>query len=651
MRVHYVQKVALIFIMILNILLLGACNNPKEYTITYDTGTESSIESTSAFAGDAIFAPDDPVRDGYRFDGWYNNDNPFTFSVMPQEDIVLEANWSKFYTIFFDTDGGEAIDSIQIAEGDPINLPDDPEKPHNKFTGWDYNGTDFTLTTMPTGDVLLLATWTEASTITFEAIVYDRYLDENVLIEVDNLVEIAGEPITPPETPIYAEYKFVSWQLDGEPFDFSTMPEDDITLTADWLELSNLPVLFIDLYDHNGYTVPLQNVNRTQYVTSTITLENTASEFHLDGAEALFKGRGNGSWIDSGDKRGYRLKFEDDQSILGFPKSRHWVLLAGANFDDVTMLRNKLSFDMTNEIFTNIEYGSRSEWVDVYINGEYRGVYLIAEHLRVDEDRVDIESEYGELDTGFLIEYDAYASGTNGIDFFRVDGVRYAFSVHSPEPDEYLEDGFTEEQYRQQVTYIQGLVQDMVTAIMTKDFETFDEVADVASFVDMYILHEFFKNIDSGYSSFYIYRNPGGKLTAGPPWDFDATLGSTPSRGNGSPEGIFVALSVQAFSSRTANEMLITLYDTPEFYAVIEARWAELSPTIQTFIDETLTEEMVETYKFAIARNFVRWPTPQGYGTQKTQEECEEDWAMHIERLKDWMTDRRLWLDEEWSSE
>ncbi len=633
-------------------VVLSACNGgPPEYTITFDTMTEATIDPITAPAGEAIYKPDDPVREGYRFNGWQRDEDMFLFSVMPDEDIVLTADWSKYYTIFFDSDGGSMIDPIIIAEGDPIALDTEPTKDHFKFTGWNYNGNPFDLETMPSGDMMLTATWTPASTITFDAMVFDRYLGEYVEVDVPPIVEVAGEPISAPEIPEYLEYKFLSWQRNGIDYEFTTMPDNDITLTANWLQLSNLPALFIDLYEEDNTVVPLSTVTREIYETSTISLENTDEEFQIHNASALFKGRGEGSWWDSGDKRGYRLKFDEEQSILGSVPNRHWVLLAGANFDDVTMFRNKLAFNMTNEIFSNIDYATYNQWVDVYINGEYRGVYLLTEHVRVDEGRIDIESEYGELDTGYLIEYDAYAEGVPGIDFFRVDGVRYPFSMHYPEPDEFVENGFTSEQYRAQVTYIQGLVQNMVTAVMDKDFEAFGEYADIDSFIDMYILHEFFKNIDTGYSSFFIYREPGGKLTAGPPWDFDATLGSSPTRGNGSPLGIYVGLSVQAFSSRTASELLITLYDTPEFKTAVVARWTTLSPIIQAYIDDTLTEEMMETYRFAMGRNYVKWPSPQGYGPPTTQTEAEADWIMHIGRLRDWMTDRREWLDEEWAME
>ncbi len=635
---------------LLGVLLfaLSSCSEQKEFTITFDTLTNQHIESITTNEGQAIFEPDVPNREGYRFDGWFYQDEPFVFSIMPNKDLKLTAKWSQYFEIIFDVDGGSEMSPIMIAEGDDIILSEEPEKNHYKFFGWSYMDETFDLVKMPSENLNLKAVWVPASTITFQAVVYDRYIGDFVELSVKSIVEVPGTEITAPEIPEYPEYKFLKWQLDGLDYDFSTMPNEDLLLTAEWIELSNLPALFIDLYNQFGSSIPIEYVNRETYVNSSISLVNTDEIYELNQVEALFKGRGNGSWVDSGDKKGYRIKFDDQQSVLGNPSSKHWVILAGANFDDVTMLRNKLAFDMTNEIFTNIEYATSTAWVDVYFNNEYHGVYLICEHVRVDDDRINIDSEFGVLDTGYLVEYDAYASGVNGVDFFRVDGLKYPFTVKSPSPEDYLEESLTTTEYREQVSYIQTMVSQMVSAALNKDLEAFSEVADVNSFVDMYILHELFKNIDTGYSSFFIYRNPGGKLYAGPPWDFDATLGSTPTRGNGSPNGIYVGLAVQAFSPRTANELFISLYATPEFKDIIVSRWKEISSHIVNYINQTLTDEMIENYRFALGRNYVRWPSPQGYGSPISQENAEDNWVINVGKAKKWLLDRVIWLDGEW---
>jgi uncharacterized repeat protein (TIGR02543 family) len=640
----------LLFLFLVVIFLTG-CTQNRKVKIIFHTNTPEVIEPIEASPGEMIVAPTNPSREGYRFDGWMLHDQIYSFQVMPNETIELIAKWTPYYNIYFNSVGGTAVSSIKVAQGDSIVLPEEPKLERSRFLGWIHQDIQFVLTKMPGNDLNLVASWAPLARIYFDAQVHDRHLNETIHLDIAYIEEIIGSMILSTPKPEYPEYHFVSWQLNGLDYEFDLMHGEDITLTAKWIQLSNLPALFIDLFDETDNPIPIEAINREEYVTSIISLVNTSAEYRLNNLAALFRGRGNGSWIDAGDKKGYRIKFDKQQSLFGATKSKHWVILANANFDDVTMYRNKLAYNMASEIFTNIEYVTIAEWVDVYINQVYHGTYLLCEQVRVEDDRVDIESEYGILDTGYLVEYDAYAKGVNGVDYFRVTGLKYPFTMKSPSPDDFLAEGYTIDEYKAQVQYIQGLVSEMVSAILSKDFNRFIEYADANSFVDMYLLHELFKNIDTGYSSFYLYRAAGGKLFAGPPWDFDATCGSSPNRGNGSPNGIYVALSVQAFSSRTANEMLINLYATPEFKALIKTRWNQIVPAIEMFIQRTLTQEMIETNQYAMGRNFVKWPTPFGFGPVLSQEVSEANWGANILVLRKWMLDRVIWLTNEWNKE
>ena len=173
------------------------------------------------------------------------------------------------------------------------------------------------------------------------------------------------------------------------------------------------------------------------------------------------------------------------------------------------------------------------------------------------------------------------------------------------------------------------------------DFSTFASLVDIDSFVDMYILHELFKNTDTGWSSFYLYKKAGGKLFAGPPWDFDATVMGT--RGNTEPTGIYVADEVQTYSDFTASELYISLYKTPEFKKIINARWAVLSNLILDFINEQMNESVYEDLKTAMGKNFALWEE------NLTAEEAETWWVNNMESMKSWFLIRIEWLNREWS--
>lgn len=624
------------------VLLCVGCGNAHSgvATITYETETSEQIAPVTAKIGSKIYPPDEPEKSGYRFDGWTLDGQPFTFDVMPENDITLKAAWSKLYRLTFDANGG-AVDweSAEYTEGETISLPL-PTRAHYKFTGWYSGNALFTASAMPAKDVELQAGWVNAVTLYFNTGVEE--------ISVSPILEPEGTIISAPHVSSRSGYRLAYWESNGEKYEFTVMPAKDLTLRAVWIQLTNLPSLFIDLKSAAGNEISIESVTRETYVKSIISLDNTQTEYAFESAPAQFKGRGNGSWTESGGKKGYRIKFDSKQSLFGRTASKHWVIIACTNFNDTTMSRNYLAYNMAREVFDGIEYATSAEWVDVYINGSYHGLYLLCEHVRVAGGRVDIDSEYGVNDTGYLVEYDCYYSGTEGVDYFTVPGLKYAFTVHSPDPEDYNTEGkISSAEYRAQISYIKNYVSEVYKAALAKNFTKFQELADVDSFVDMYILHEFFKNADTGYSSFYLYKKPGGKLYAGPPWDFDCTTWAT--RGDASPQGIYVGDSVQSTSAHTASELYIALLKTSGFSKAVKTRWNVLSPKIKDFIEQNLNDEVYEANQEAMGKNFEKW-TPSGWSQGNNGGTCAEKWEFEAKALKEWLLARADWLDREWSS-
>ncbi|MDE7168365.1 MAG: CotH kinase family protein [Clostridia bacterium] len=628
--------------------LLSACNETTggNVTITYETGVEGlTVNSFTAKAGSRIYPPADPEREGYRFEYWELNGQQFVFDKMPDKDITLTAKWLKLYWLSFVTgDDAEKVDGAYYAAGDALELPDDVLRQGFKLTGWTVDGVPFTSQTMPEKDLTLTASWAKAYTITFAG---------TKGLTVAPIVEVAGAPITAPAVNKPGEYvKY--WKLNGEKFNFDVMSDKDITLTAEWETLTNLPAMFIDL--NNGY--PLSAVNRKDYVESKVSVTNTTDDAHLlHSIAAGFRGRGNGSWTDSGDKKGYKIKFDKKQSLFGRAANKHWVVIACANFDDVTMYRNYLAYNMAGEVFSDIEYSTCAYWLDLYVNGEYRGVYLLCEHVRVGSGRVDIESEYTTEPehNGFLVEYDAYGDVENadkgevnlreGINYFRVEGLKYPFTVKSPDPEDYEAEGVSMGDYMEQVAYIKDYVTKVYKAALAGNYDTFKELADANSFIDMYILHELFKNMDTGYSSFYLYKKPDGKLYAGPPWDFDASTNADDGNGRGdrTAQGLYIAKPDTTSSpEHTRSELYISLYQIPAFRSAVKTRWKQLSPQITSFLNKQMNDDVYAANRVAMGKNFAMWK-----GT--SQSVAETTWINNCKTLKKWFTDRIAWLNTEWA--
>ncbi len=672
MQIKFIQAIIAIFLVV---ILVGCSENQindNHVTITFDTQVEGiTIDSISGDPGKNITVPDDPTREGYVFDGWVDSEgNAYRLTRFPSESITLYANWVLLqgeFKIEFLTMSSEYIEPIYVMSGENIPTLPIPEYTesngeYSSFSHWALNDLEFDDEVMPTRDLVLTAVWDKGSV----AIFFNTGTD----LVIQPVVGEFGDEIESPNiSPKLSGKFFEGWQLDNRPYIFETMPDNTITLEASWLnsedhmnnESSSLPKLFINLENNKTLT----SVNRDDYTNSQITIYDDDLDNEISSLSAEFKGRGNGSWDNSGPKRGYRIKFFEKQSLFGEAKSKHWVLLAGANFYDPTLLKTILAFDMTKEVFSNIEYASSTNWVELYVNGEYRGVYILAEHIRDANNRVDVDSEYGVNDTGYLIEYDAYASneGILGIDYFMVNGYRYGFSVKSPDSDDYLDENISESQFRQQIQFIKDYTSNALTAALNAPhdsaaYQTFESLVDIPSFVDMYILHELFKNADTGWSSFYMYKKAGGKLYAGPPWDFDSSAGK--NRGNQSYSGIYVAGSVETESSHTASELYLALLQVPAFKNEVRNRWQEISNDLTQFINQTITDDFIIEHKETLAKNYYFWSmnatieglvaeTDSTYIHYASLSAAESGWETSVNELKSWLLSRILWLDDEWS--
>ncbi len=627
MKKNIIYLVALLSI----VFYLTGCGSNT--TIKFETNDPNvKVESIKEKPGTKISSPSNVTKEGYRLDGWNLDGTLYVFDVMPEEDITLEAIWTKLYYITFNL--GDEKDVQGYAENEGISYPT-PTKSGYKLINWELDGEVFNKTKMIAQDIELKAIWEETVTVYF-----DTGIDGEVLEPVTG---VPGEKVLYPYMPTKEGYRFSGWMLNYQPYTLHSIPDEDIRLTAIWEETAytNFPALYINLYDTNWKTIDIESVGKEDYENAIISLENTETgELQYSGAQ--FRGRGNGSWNST--KKGYRIKFDEKQSLFGEAESRHWVILAcySGDFQDNTMMRNALAYQM-GDLFDNIDYCTSANWVDVYFNNSYYGTYLLVEQVRDANDRVDVDAEYGVLDTGYLIEYDAYATRDNaiiGVDYFTITGVKYGFTMKSPASDEYLENGITEAQYREQVSWLKNQVQSMYSAALSKNFNEFSKYADVDSFVDMYILHELFKNTDAGWSSFYISKRAGEKFEANCPWDFDATAGI--SRGDSSYEGIYVADKVQQLSNNTSSELFIALYNTSQFKELIVLRWKELAPKLEDFIKVNYSVDNLSLMKEGMGRNYRTWCG------NYSQSAAENKWLQEAQSLTTWLLNRIDWLSNEW---
>lgn len=381
-------------------------------------------------------------------------------------------------------------------------------------------------------------------------------------------------------------YKFIGWS-DGVT---SSSRTDDksyggMTVQAyfDIDELS-LPVIVIDTEDSK----PI--LDKENYIACSVTVQNTEEQYMFAGKEAKIKGRGNSTWK-MFDKKPYKLKFGEKADLFGNGSAKAWTLIA--NYSDKSLLRNKIAYALGDAM--GLEYTNQCRSVELYLNGEYMGVYLVCEQTETGKTRVNVNDDINPEDQGFLVELDWHIieeDGTEGLDWFYIDGTPYA--IKGPETDE---DGYTGEA----TEAIRQYLTKCYNAVKVSSYRDIVELIDVESFAKTYIINELLKNKDVGESSWYIYRDRGGKLFSGPLWDFDLSLGNTSYHVN---DGDKTRKPDRLWASES-NVWYKLLLKHDGFKALVSALLHEYGQAILDAADNVVNEARACTDSYT--RNFDRW--------------------------------------------
>lgn len=393
----------------------------------------------------------------------------------------------------------------------------------------------------------------------------------------------------------------------------------------------NFPV--ISVTTENGAPI----LDKTNYVNCTVSVSNTSDEYTLEETVAGIRFRGN-STLNYADKKAYRIKFDKKQDLFGMGKAKSWVLLANAF--DKTMVRNAIAFAVAQQL--GLEYTSLYQFVNVYLNGECLGLYLLCEQTQTGETRVNIEEdESGKVDTGYLIEFvgngdtseDAYFDVVDVDPSLFADGVTVnwrsnvmKFIIKTPEKEFCTPD---------QIAFISEYANSFNKAILTHDWTAFNEMCDVDSFAKFFIVNTVLNNGDGGYQIYFYKKENGGKVYAGPIWDFDQSS----------------AASVQCTTGYTK-----WYYGSsnPWFDSFIV--WDEFMELARRYYDENIDQikEIVDYYtnvlyyenEYDFHVNDVIWNSVTDDYWRITDEVSElKTYEENFNHLNQWFVNRISWLD------
>ena len=391
----------------------------------------------------------------------------------------------------------------------------------------------------------------------------------------------------------------------------------------------DLPIVFIDT---KGECLD-QNV--TEKIPATMKVLDGATNNVADSAKGTLydigiKVRGQSSA--KFPKPGYSIEVRDekgegmDVSLFGLPPADDWVL--HGPYVDKSMMRNALAHWLFRQAG---HYSPRTRHFDLYINGVYRGVYVLIEKIKRGKYRVNV-SKLKETDIsgddvtgGYIWAFDKTGTNTGGMGmedinkegFSTADGLNVI--MHYPKK---------ENLQTQQQAYLKKYLEDLENLFKNgKNGSGYENYVDMTSALD-YVLHEeVTNNSDSYWCSFFLHKpkdSKGGKVTLGPAWDFNLAMSNGGGMGSTSTDGWQIenpqkqgqgGMMMMGGGLKAPN-WLIGMWKDSHYQSELKKRWAELRSGVwHTKTMDAYLDSMKVYITKAADRNFKRWPNlGQGSG-------------------------------------
>jgi hypothetical protein len=353
--------------------------------------------------------------------------------------------------------------------------------------------------------------------------------------------------------------------------------------------------------------------------------------------------------------KSYSVELRDDagnsleKSLFGMPKNEDWVLYAPYN--DKTLMHNFLAYTLSNEMG---RWAAHCRFVEVILNNQYIGIYVFMERIKRGSSRVNI-TKMNSTD----ISGDAVTGG-------------YIFSLDK-EPDGWFSSYTTpnsttnsRRQYtyvypklenivQQQKDYLKSYVDSFENAAASPDFQDplngIRKFADIPSFVDHFIVNEVSRNVDGYRLSAYFYKDRSSKnrkIFAGPVWDYDLAFRNANYCEGSNPTG-WAYMFNYVCPGDGAGLIPFFWYKLADadtaFKAALRCRWKGLRHT--TLSEQHLNyliDSIVTLTAEARQRHFQKWPVLGQYVWPNPQP-IPSDYAGEISTLKQWLTNRLYWLD------
>jgi len=405
-------------------------------------------------------------------------------------------------------------------------------------------------------------------------------------------------------------------------------------ITTDIDPQTNLPA---EIPDEPKVLGTMQLIYRPDGTRNYLTDSTNESYLNYDGRIGI-ELRGSSSQALDKKPYGFTTLLEDDDSnnnvsLLGTPSENDWVLNSLAY--DPSMIRDYLSYTLASNMGN---YAPRVAYIEVVVNGDYKGVYFLTEKVKRDSDRVNLkkiaddENSFPELTGGYIVKADKTTGGDEiAWTMPNYGGWDTNFLHHYPK---------TEDITNEQDNYIENVFYDLAAQTNpanTSIVDGYPSMIDIPSFVDYMLMAEFASNPDSYQFSTYFHKDRGGKLRAGPIWDYNLSFGNDLFV-FGFDRSFFDVWQFD-FENRGA-KFWRDLYQDETFNCYLAKRWFELIEANQTFNYLTISN-LIDSYVALLSesqeRELQRWPPQEDWPTVADQ-------AQNILEMKDWIQERINWM-------
>lgn len=387
------------------------------------------------------------------------------------------------------------------------------------------------------------------------------------------------------------------------------------------------------------------------------------------------KGRGNTNWRET-DKKPFNLTF-NDMTTIGHTTNKKFSFVSNAK--DSTLLRNSIMYDFAND--SGSLYSSSQSFIDFFVNGVYRGCYIACQKMDLGKNAVvslKDNSDTNPDNFNFLVEVDVWNYQD---DVYFVTDKGYHVVLKTPDLDGYDE---TDETMKAVYTFIQNKYQQFENALYGSSLAELEKICDLNSLATQYLLQEFGKNCDGGYTSTYFtYNASEGKFYAAPIWDCDSDLGAVDCLRDGCTEstcnykGWITKKATYTYKTKDSfgrNVKITTVNPLGQafnlsgtssagysFDALCKKVWKEnFSPNIDVLLGKAPStgrlksiDEYAASINKACYNNYVMWGFMWYCAAHNSglPNSYSKDYNGELRYLKDWTSARAGWISSQYEPE